>query len=194
MKILLATGNKNKIKEIKKILNIKNIDILSIKDGIEIPDVIENGNTFEENSKKKALEIAKFTNMLTIADDSGLCVKALDGKPGIYSARYAGEHATDEENNKKLIQDLKGVENRKAKFVCVITLAKPTGETYSFKGEMFGEIIDEPRGKEGFGYDPYFYIPKYRKTTAEMSDKKNEISHRALAIKLLKEKLSEILK
>lgn len=194
MKILLTTGNKNKIKEIKKILNIKNIDILSIKDGIEIPDVIENGNTFEENSKKKALEIAKFTNMLTIADDSGLCVKALDGKPGIYSARYAGEHATDEENNKKLIQDLKGVENRKAKFVCVITLAKPTGETYSFKGEMFGEIIDEPRGKEGFGYDPYFYIPKYRKTTAEMSDKKNEISHRALAIKLLKEKLSEILK
>jgi len=194
MKILLATGNKNKIKEIKKILNIKNIEVLSIKDGIEIPDVIEDGNTFEENSKKKALEIAKFTNMITIADDSGLCVKVLDGKPGIYSARYAGEHATDEENNKKLIQDLKGIENRKAKFVCVITLAKPTGETYSFKGEMFGEIIDEPRGKEGFGYDPYFYIPKYKKTTAEMPDKKNEISHRALAIKLLKEKLSEILK
>ena len=85
MKILLATGNKNKIKEIKKILNIKNIEVLSIKDGIEIPDVIEDGNTFEENSKKKALEIAKFTNMITIADDSGLCVKVLDGKPGIYS-------------------------------------------------------------------------------------------------------------
>ena len=106
-----------------------NVEILSINDGIEIPEVEEDGTTFEENSKKKALEIAKFTNMITIADDSGLCVDALDGAPGVYSARYAGEHGNDLDNNKKLVRELQGIENRKARFVCVITLAKPTGET-----------------------------------------------------------------
>ncbi|MDP0488395.1 MAG: XTP/dITP diphosphatase [Fusobacterium sp. JB020] len=194
MRIFLATGNKNKIKEIEKIFNVEGIEILSINDGINIPDVKEDGDTFEKNSQKKALEIAKFTNMITIADDSGLCVEALNGEPGVFSARYAGEKATDEENNKKLIYVLKGIKNRKAKFVCVITLAKPTGETYSFKGEVYGEIIDEPRGEYGFGYDPYFYIKEYGKTTAEMPDKKNEISHRSIALKLLKENLFEILK
>ncbi|MDP0492762.1 MAG: XTP/dITP diphosphatase [Fusobacterium sp. JB021] len=194
MRIFLATGNKNKIKEIEKIFNVEGIEILSINDGINIPDVKEDGDTFEKNSQKKALEIAKFTNMITIADDSGLCVEALNGEPGVFSARYAGEKATDEENNKKLIYVLKGIKNRKAKFVCVITLAKPTGETYSFKGEVCGEIIDEPRGEYGFGYDPYFYIKEYGKTTAEMPDKKNEISHRSIALKLLKENLFEILK
>lgn len=194
MKIFLATGNKNKIKEIEKIFNVDDIEILSIKDGIEIPEVVEDGNTFEENSKKKALEIAKFTNMITIADDSGLCVEALEGAPGVYSARYSGENATDEKNNEKLIKELKGIKNRKAKFVCVITLAKPTGETYSFYGEVLGEIIDEPRGTDGFGYDPYFYMKDYGKTTAEMPDVKNKISHRAKALASLKEKIFEILK
>ncbi len=194
MKIFLATGNKNKIEEIKKIFSMENIEILSIKDGIDIPEVVEDGNTFEENSKKKALEIAKFTNMVTIADDSGICVEALNGAPGVYSARYAGVHATDEENNKKLVANLQGIENRKAKFVCVITLAKPTGETYSFTGEVHGEIIDEPRGEYGFGYDPYFYIKEYGQTTAEMKDLKNQISHRARALAELKKNIDEILK
>lgn len=194
MKIFLATGNKHKIKEIEKIFKMDNIEILSINDGIEIPEVVEDGTTFEENSKKKALEIAKFTNMITIADDSGLCVDALGGAPGVYSARYAGEHGNDLDNNKKLVKELQGIENRKARFVCVITLAKPTGETYSFRGEVEGDIIDIPQGTEGFGYDPHFFMKEYGKTLAEIPEIKNKISHRARALEKLKENLDEILK
>lgn len=194
MKIFLATGNKHKIKEIEKIFKMDNVEILSINDGIEIPEVEEDGITFEENSKKKALEIAKFTNMITIADDSGLCVDALGGAPGVYSARYAGEHGNDLDNNKKLVKELQGVENRKARFVCVITLAKPTGETYSFRGEVEGDIIDVPQGTEGFGYDPHFFMKEYGKTLAEIPEIKNKISHRARALEKLKENLDEILK
>lgn len=194
MKIFLATGNKHKIKEIEKIFKMDNVEILSINDGIEIPEVEEDGTTFEENSKKKALEIAKFTNMITIADDSGLCVDALNGAPGVYSARYAGEHGNDLDNNKKLVAELQGIENRKARFVCVITLAKPTGETYSFRGEVEGDIIDNPQGSEGFGYDPHFFMKEYGKTLAEIPEIKNRISHRARALEKLKENLDEILK
>lgn len=194
MKIFLATGNKHKIKEIEKIFKMDNVEILSINDGIEIPEIEEDGTTFEENSKKKALEIAKFTNMITIADDSGLCVDALDGAPGVYSARYAGEHGNDLDNNKKLVRELQGIENRKARFVCVITLAKPTGETYSFRGEVEGDIIDVPQGTEGFGYDPHFFMKEYGKTLAEIPEIKNKISHRARALEKLKENLDEILK
>ena len=194
MKIFLATGNKHKIKEIEKIFKMDNVEILSINDGIEIPEVEEDGTTFEENSKKKALEIAKFTNMITIADDSGLCVDALGGAPGVYSARYAGEHGNDLDNNKKLVKELQGIENRKARFVCVITLAKPTGETYSFRGEVEGDIIDVPQGTEGFGYDPHFFMKEYGKTLAEIPEIKNKISHRARALEKLKENLDEILK
>lgn len=193
MKVFLATGNKKKIDEISKILDGSNIEILSIKDGIEIPEVIEDGNTFEENSKKKALEIAKFTNMITIADDSGLCVEALNNEPGVYSARYSGENATDAENNKKLVENLKNVKNRKAKFVTVMTLGKPNGESYSFRGEVQGEIIDISRGKDGFGYDPHFYVEEYDKTFAEMPEIKNKISHRAKALNALKKGINEIL-
>ncbi len=194
MKIFLATSNLHKIDEIKKIFNIKdrNIEILSIRDGINIPEVIEDGNTFEENSKKKAITISKFLNMITIADDSGLCVEALDGEPGVFSARYS-EEGTDIANNKKLIKNLKGIENRNAKFVSVVTLAKPNGEVFSFRGEVDGIIVDEPKGKDGFGYDPHFLIPKYNKTFAEIPDIKNEISHRSKALKKLKENLDKIL-
>lgn len=192
MKVFLATGNKKKIDEIKPLL--KNYEVLSIADGIEIPEVIEDKETFEENSQKKALEIAKFLNMVTVADDSGLMVDALDGEPGVYSARYAGENATDELNNKKLIEKLKGIGNRKAKFVSVISLAKPNGEVYSFRGEVDGIIIDEPRGKNGFGYDPYFYYVAYGRTFAELDlSEKNGISHRARALSKMKNQISEIL-
>ena len=195
MKIFLATGNKHKIDEIKAIFkNVKDIEILSIKDGIEIPEVVEDGNTFEANSAKKALEIAKFTGMITIADDSGLCVDALNGEPGVYSARYSGEGATDASNNEKLIKNLQGIENRKAHFVSVITLGKPDGRAYSFRGEVEGEIIDIPRGDTGFGYDPHFYVAEYGKTLAEMPEMKNVISHRANALKKLEVELEEILK
>jgi len=195
MKIFLATGNKHKIDEIKAIFkNVKDIEILSIKDGIEIPEVVEDGDTFEANSAKKALEIAKFTGMITIADDSGLCVDALNEEPGVYSARYSGEGATDASNNAKLIKNLQGIENRKAHFVSVITLGKPDGRAYSFRGEVEGEIIDIPRGDTGFGYDPHFYVAEYGKTLAEMPEMKNVISHRANALKKLEVELEEILK
>lgn len=195
MKIFLATGNKHKIDEISKILKKFNqdLEILSIKDGISIPDVVEDGKTFEENSLKKALEISKFLNMISIADDSGLCVDALNGAPGIYSARYS-ESGTDEDNNKKLIEDLKNIEDRRAKFVCVISLAKPSGEHYSFRGEIEGKIIDEARGKDGFGYDPYFFVEEYSKTLAEIFEIKNKISHRAKALQKLEKDLENILK
>ncbi|WP_320046618.1 XTP/dITP diphosphatase [uncultured Ilyobacter sp.] len=193
MKIFLATGNAKKIKEIGKILHDFDVEILSIRDGIEIPEVVEDGETFEENSAKKALEIAKYLNMPSIADDSGLCIEALKGAPGVYSARYSGENATDETNNKKLIKELHGIENREAKFVSVITFAKPTGETYSFRGEIEGEIIDEPRGKDGFGYDPYFYVKEYESTLAEIPEIKNKISHRAKALEKFKENFRDIM-
>lgn len=194
MKIFLATKNKKKIDEISKILkNRDDIEILSINDGIDIPEVIEDGDTFEENSRKKALEIAKYLNMITIADDSGLCVKALNGEPGVYSARYSGENATDQSNNKKLIERLKGIEDREAKFVSVITLAKPTGDLYTFVGEIVGEIVDIARGTDGFGYDPHFYLKEYDKCFAEIPDIKNKISHRAKALEKLKNNIGNIL-
>ena len=194
MKIFLATGNKHKIDEIKAIFkDIKDIEILSIKDGVEIPDVIEDGKTFEENSAKKALEIAKFTNMITIADDSGLCVEALGGAPGVYSARYSPE-GNDKANNAKLMEDMKDKENRKCKFVSVVTLGKPDGRVYSFRGEVEGELLTAPRGEYGFGYDPYFYVAEYGKSLAEMPEIKNKISHRANALKKLEKELDKILK
>ncbi len=190
-KLFLATGNKKKIKEISEIL--EGYEILSINDGYTIPDVVEDRDTFEENSQKKALEIAKAVGMPVIADDSGLCVEALGGAPGIYSARYSGENATDETNNIKLIQELKEKENKDAKFVCVITLAKPNGEYHSFRGEVEGIIVEKPGGTDGFGYDPHFYIEKYGKTFAEIPEIKKEISHRAKALKKLQAEIDKYL-
>jgi len=193
MKVFIATGNKKKIDEIKPLL--KDFEVLSIADGINIPEVEENSDTFEGNSQKKALEIAKFLNMVAIADDSGLMVDALEGEPGVYSARYAGENANDSDNNKKLIQNLKGIGNRKAKFVSVISVAKPNGEVHSFRGEVEGIILDEARGNAGFGYDPYFYYVAYGKTFAELElSEKNAISHRARALSKMKKEIKDILK
>lgn len=193
MKVFIATGNKKKIDEIKPLL--KDFEVLSIADGINIPEVEENSDTFEGNSQKKALEIAKFLNMVAIADDSGLMVDALEGEPGVYSARYAGENANDNDNNDKLIKNLKGVVNRKAKFVSVISVAKPNGEVHSFRGEVEGIILDEARGNAGFGYDPYFYYVAYGKTFAELElSEKNAISHRARALSKMKKEIKDILK
>lgn len=183
-KLFLATGNRKKIKEISEIL--VGYEILSINDGYKIPDVVEDRDSFEGNSQKKALEIAKVVNMPVIADDSGLCVEGLGGAPGIYSARYSGENATDESNNKLLIEKLKNIENKKAKFVCVITLAKPSGEYHSFRGEVEGLIVEKPGGTDGFGYDPHFYVEKYGKTMAEIPEIKKKISHRAKALEKMK--------
>lgn len=193
MKVFLATGNLKKIEEIKKILADFDYEILSIRDGIEIPEVVEDGANFRENSQKKAVQIAKYLGIPAIADDSGLCVEALGGEPGVYSARYSGENATDELNNRKLISELSGVEDRRAKFVCVISFAKPNGAVYSFEGEIEGEIIEEARGTDGFGYDPHFYLKEYGKTFAEIPDIKNNISHRAKALEKLKAGIKELM-
>ncbi|OQY42177.1 MAG: Non-canonical purine NTP pyrophosphatase [Fusobacteriia bacterium 4572_74] len=190
-KLFLATGNKKKIKEISEIL--EGYEILSINDGYTIPEVLEDRDTFEGNSQKKALEIAKVVGMPVIADDSGLCVEALGGAPGIYSARYSGENTTDKTNNIKLIQELKGKEDKRAKFVCVITLAKPNGEYHSFRGEVEGVIVEKPGGTDGFGYDPHFYIEKYGKTFAEIPEIKKKISHRAMALKKLQAEIDRYL-
>ena len=193
MKLFLATGNKHKIEEIKAIFHENEVEIFSILDGISIPEVVEDGKTFEENSQKKALEIAKYLNMMTVADDSGLCVDALGGAPGVYSARYS-EEGTDEANNQKLIQNLKGIDNRKARFVSVISFAKPDGEVFSFRGEVEGEIVDDRRGEFGFGYDPLFWVDGLGKTMSELTlAEKNQISHRSQALQKILPLLLEII-
>lgn len=184
-KIFLATGNKKKIEEMKAIL--KNYEVLSINDGYKIPDVVEDRETFEGNSQKKAQEIADHLGIPVIADDSGLCVDVLDGAPGVYSARYSGEEATDEKNNLKLIKELEDKGDRKAKFVCVVTYAEPNGEIVSFRGELEGTILKQPQGDGGFGYDPLFYVEEYGKALSEIPVIKNKISHRANALKKLNE-------
>lgn len=193
MKIFIATGNKKKIGEIKPLL--EGYEVLSIADGIEIPEVVEDKDTFEGNSQKKALEIAKYLNMVTVADDSGLMAEALEGAPGVYSARYAGEDSNDLKNNQKLIRELSNKENKKAKFVSVISVAKPNGEVYSFRGEVHGIIIEKARGENGFGYDPHFYYEPLEKTFAELTlEEKNKISHRANALLKMKNEIEKILK
>ena len=195
-KIFLATKNKGKIKEMKEILSdIFDIEIYSILDGFDIPDVVEDGNTFEENSIKKAVEISKFLNMYVIADDSGIAAEALEGRPGIYSARYAGIGATDDDNNKKLIEDMKGKENRTVKYVAVITCASPDGRTLSVEGDIYGKLLEEAQGSNGFGYDPFFFVEEYQVTFGELDPViKNNISHRGKALTELKKGIKEFIK
>ncbi len=183
-KIVVATKNQGKLKEIKEIL--KDVELLSLKDLNLDVDVDEDKDTFEGNSKKKAEEISKITNMPTIADDSGLCIEAFNDWPGVYTARFLGENAKQEDRNKAILskmKDLKG-EQRKAKFVCVVTYYE-NGKFISARGEVKGKIALEPRGNNGFGYDPIFELED-GKTFAELSDnEKNSISHRKRAIEKL---------
>ena len=200
LKLILATKNQGKIEEMRTIL--KESDIRS---GLEmhtlfcypdIPDIIEDGNTFEENARKKAVTVSKYTGLITIADDSGLEVDALAGAPGVYSARFAGEGATDSENIKKLLSLLSDVpsEKRTARFVCVIALALAGGEIRTVRGECSGIIGTRERGTSGFGYDPVFIVPEYGKTFAELGgDIKNKISHRAIALNRLRSLLKDII-
>lgn len=194
--VIIASNNKNKIKEIKEILKDYKFSILSQSEaGIDI-DVEENGQTFMENAYKKAAEIHKLKNgSMVIADDSGLAVEALNGAPGIYSARFAGEHGNDSKNNEKLLEMLKGVpfEKRKAKFICAIVFIIDDNNIIKVQGEVEGYIAEKEAGKDGFGYDPLFYMPKYNKTFAEItSDEKNSISHRAIALKRLLEEIKRL--
>lgn len=195
IKLFLATKNKGKIKEIKEILHdIKGIEFHSFIDSHDIPDVEEDGDTFEANSIKKALEITKYLkDFYVMSDDSGLEVDALNKEPGVYSARYAGEHSDDEKNNEKLLKNIKGKKDRTGRYVAVVTIAKPDLTYYTFRGEIEGEIIDELRGNKGFGYDPMFYLKEYGKTFGELDgDIKNKISHRAVALEKFKKEIKNI--
>lgn len=189
MKIIASTKNKNKLREFAQIL--PDFEIISMEDaGIDI-DIEENGDTFEENSFIKANTIYRMTGFPTIADDSGLEVEALDGQPGIYSARYGTPDLNDEGRVRLLLDNMRDVppEKRGARFVCVITLVN--GEkTVTARGECYGSIAFAPVGENGFGYDPVFYVKEYDKTTAQMSaDEKNAISHRGKALRLFAEKI-----
>ena len=188
MKVFLATKNKGKIKDFEKLTEGMDLEVVTILDGLDIPDVVEDGETFEENSRKKAKEIADYTNIVTISDDSGLCIDALDGAPGVYSARFGGENATDSEKNQKMLELLKDVEkeNRKAHFVSVVSIAFPNGEIQSFRGEIEGEILFEARGNNGFGYNPIFYSYELGKSFGEADDEERKsVSHRARAFRKL---------
>ncbi len=192
MKFILASKNAHKAKEFEAILGDGFEIITQDAAGFGHIDVVEDGNTFEENSLKKAETIMKASGFACIADDSGLCVDALDGAPGIYSARYSGENATDEQNVQKLLSALEGVdeENRTAHFVCVIAVSIPDTEPLLFRGECNGRILTSPQGNNGFGYDPVFFVPEYGVSMAELTPEiKNSVSHRFRALNKLKESL-----
>ena len=194
MELLIATNNKGKVKEIKEILSGLDMEVFSLADkGIDI-EVEEDGKTFEENSMKKASEIFKIANCITVADDSGLEVDALGGAPGVYSARYAGENATDEEKYTKLLNELKGLpeEKRTARFVSDVSVIFPDGTKKSLRGECEGVITTKPSGNGGFGYDPVFFVPELNKTFSEATmEEKNQISHRGKAFRMLREYLQD---
>ena len=185
--LILASNNAHKVEEIKSIL--EDYNILTLKDINYTEEIVEDGSTFEENALIKARTISKYSGKTAISDDSGLSVDLLDGRPGVYSARYSKEQ-TDEKNIEKVLLELNG-QKSKAKFVSVIALVKPNGTELTFRGECHGEIIFEKRGTNGFGYDPIFYVPSLDKTFAELSaEQKNSISHRKQSL----EKFSQYLK
>lgn len=190
MEYILASQNQHKAEEMQAILGDKITLITLDKVGCADIEIVEDGETFEENAIKKAVTVMEKTGLPSIADDSGLCVDFLHGKPGVYTARFAGENATDDENIAKLLSELDGVETSKrtAKFVCVIALAVPGKEPTTFRGECMGRILTEKRGENGFGYDPVFFVEKFGKSMAELpAEVKNSISHRSNALKKLEE-------
>lgn len=183
MKLLLATRNPDKLREIKALFDLPHLVLLSALDFPDIPDVVEDGATLEANAEKKAVTLAQATGYWSLADDTGLEVHALDGAPGVYSARYAGENVDYAANNRKLLADLDGVPDRAARFRCVIALAEPAGRTHYVEGVCRGRIVEATRGDCGFGYDPLFMPEGYERTFAELSpEEKNRISHRGRAL------------
>ena len=192
--ILIATKNKGKAKEFVELFANYGYDVETLLDFPEIEDVEETGLTFKENAFIKADTISKMFNRIVLADDSGLEVDALEGGPGVYSARFAGEHGNDQKNNEKLLDELRGLplEKRTANFHCSLVLVVPGRTPLFVEGTVDGSILEEPRGENGFGYDPLFYIPSLDRGMAELTnDEKNKISHRANAIKQLEAHLSD---
>lgn len=194
-RLLIATTNRGKLREVREILFGTSIAVLDLSAFPGTPEAVEDGATFEANARIKASHYARHTGCWTLADDSGLCVDALAGAPGVHSARYAGPLAGDMANNRKLIAALQDVpmERRTARFVCAMALVKPAGANddeatvvATSRGEVEGFIIDTPRGHNGFGYDPHFYIPEMQRTTAELPpNEKNAISHRGKALRAI---------
>lgn len=187
--LVVATKNKKKLSEIKDILKGLNLKLLSLYGYKDVPPVIENGKTFQANAIKKAVKLARFTGQLCLGEDSGLCVDALNGAPGIYSARFSGRAKSDIQNNLKLLRLLKEVPlgKRKAHYVCAVALADKDGLIGVVEGSCTGLVAFEPKGSAGFGYDPLFYIPKYKKTFAQLGEKiKHKMSHRYHALKKAK--------
>jgi XTP/dITP diphosphohydrolase len=192
--LVLATTNKGKTREIRDLLKDFSLDIKDLTDFGPIPPVIEDGATFDDNAYKKAAFTARVLGYPAMADDSGLCVDALDGAPGVRSARYAGDQATDADNVARLLADLEHHDNRKAAFECVISIAVPTGAALTYEGRCEGIITKEPAGDNGFGYDPLFFFPAFGKTFAQVPmDQKAQVSHRGIALQQVAEEMDKIL-
>ena len=192
MRIIFATRNEGKVREISEMLTETKIELISLNCFVSLPEIVEDGENYLENALKKARIISEFTGETVLADDSGLEVTALGGEPGIFSARYAGPQASDEENNAKLLLKLRHVppEKRKASFHCALVLYYPHGHYSSFEAKWTGRIIDEYRGTNGFGYDPIFLAEELNKTAAELPPEiKNKVSHRGQAFEKLREYL-----
>jgi XTP/dITP diphosphohydrolase len=194
MIVVLATRNKGKTEEIRALLKDYPVDLKNLDDFGPIPEVVEDGQTFDDNAYKKSSFTARVLGFPAIADDSGLVVDALDGAPGVYSARYSGPNATDDENNRKLLDEMKGKTDRKAAFECVISVAVPTGQALTYEGRTEGVIVDHPSGSNGFGYDPLFFSPEMNKTFAELTlEEKIHVSHRGKALKEMIKEFDKVL-
>lgn len=188
LELVIATRNKKKLEEIQRLFDGLSVRLYGLDDFPECPDVEEEEATFEGNAIKKAVTVSRYTDKVTVSDDSGLEVYALKGAPGVYSARYAGEKANDKANIEKLLSEMRGIEDRRARFVCVIAIAFPRDGVQVFDGYVEGKILEEPRGEKGFGYDPIFIPEGCDRTFAEMdSYEKDAISHRARALTKLRD-------
>nr|WP_295972796.1 XTP/dITP diphosphatase [uncultured Bacillus sp.] len=195
LKVIIATKNTGKAREFVKMFAPYHMEVKTLLDFPEIADIDETGTTFEENAILKAETVSRLLGEMVIADDSGIMVDALDGRPGIFSARYAGEAKDDEANNEKLLEELKSIkkEARTARYYCALALASPDKGTITVNGTCEGVILFERKGSNGFGYDPLFYLPEFKKTMAELSpEEKNQISHRAKALSKLEDLLAEL--
>ena len=191
-KLIIATNNKHKLKELREVLHPYFESILSLEEAGIQHETVEDAATFEGNALKKAREIACISGCAALADDSGLSVKALNGEPGVYSARYAGEPCNDRKNLELVLEKMEGIKDRTACFVCVLALVTPSVELTA-RGEVAGELTYAPQGEGGFGYDPIFYIPQYKCTFAQMTqEQKNQLSHRAIAARLLAGKCARL--
>lgn len=191
-RIIFATGNEGKMREIREILRDLDVEVLSLKEAGIHGDIVEDGTTFEENAVIKARTISEMTGEIVLADDSGLEIDYLNKEPGVYSARYMGEDTSYHIKNANLIQRLEGVpdEKRTARFVCAVAAAFPDGTVKTVRGTMEGRIAYEERGENGFGYDPIFFLPEFQCTSAELSmEEKNQISHRGKALRAIKDEL-----